>query len=184
MAKRITDRPVALPVERIQQRILVIRGQRIILDSDLAQAYGVTTARLNQQVKRNQNRFPEDFLFELTKEEYDNLMLQFATSNSGWGGRRKLPTAFTEHGAVMAASVLNSDQAVKVSVFVVRAFVQLRLLLGRHVELAAKIKELEERVGFHDKQIGAALQAIRLLMEPVDPPASPRKPIGFATEQE
>ncbi len=95
-----------IPIERIEQTILLIRGERVILDSDLAKLYGVTTARLNQQVRRNVERFPDDFMFELTKEEYDSLMLQFATSKGGRGGRRKLPLVFTEHGAIMAANVL------------------------------------------------------------------------------
>ena len=111
-----------VPVEQVQARILTIRGQRVILDADLATLYGVTTSRLNEQVKRNIERFPADFAFRLSRQEFDGLMSQFATSNVGRGGRRKLPYTFTEHGAIMAASVLNSKQAVQISVFVVRSF--------------------------------------------------------------
>ena len=100
-----------IPVERIENRILLIRGRKVIIDADLARLYGVTTSRLNEQVKRNQSRFPSDFMFQLEKEEFVNLKSHFATSSSSWGGRRKLPYAFTEHGAIMAASVLNSKRA-------------------------------------------------------------------------
>lgn len=110
-----------IPIEQIERTILSIRGERVILDSDLAKLYGVTTARLNQQVRRNAERFPDDFVFRLTKEERDSLMLQFATSKTGRGGQRKLPLVFTEHGAIMAANVLNSHRAVRASVEVVRA---------------------------------------------------------------
>src|SRR6516165_6103266 len=109
-----------IPVERIEHAILLIRGQKVILDSELAALYGVTTARLNEQVRRNANRFPNDFSFVLTQQEFTNLMSQFATSSSYWGGRRKLPRVFTEHGAVMAASVLNTPTAIAVSIEVVR----------------------------------------------------------------
>ena len=113
-----------LPLEAITQRILVLREQKVLIDSDLAALYGVETRRLNEQVRRNKARFPQDFIFELTAKEFTNLKSQFATSS--WGGRRKLPLAFTEHGAIMAANVLNTPRAVEVSVYVVRAFVKLR----------------------------------------------------------
>jgi hypothetical protein len=148
-----------------------------MLDADLAQLYGVSTARLNQQVNRNRARFPSDFAFQPTGEEYGNLMLQFATSSSVWGGRRKLPYAFTEHGAIMAASVLKSEQAVKISVHVVRAFVKLREVLSTHRQLAQKLEALERRLDGHDEQIQALLAAIRELMTP--PPEPPKKRIGF-----
>ena len=109
MSKNLTN----IPVETIESRILYIRGERVLLDSDLAKLYGVTTARLNQQIRRNLDRFPADFMFQLTKEEYEFLILQIATSKRGWGGRRKLPLVFTEHGAIMAANVLNSERAVR-----------------------------------------------------------------------
>jgi hypothetical protein len=165
-----------IPVERIEGRILLIRGERVILDSDLAELYGVTTARLNEQIRRNRDRFPEDFMFRLTRGEF-NLISQFATSSSAWGGRRKLPYVFTEHGAIMAASVLNSARAVKASIYVVRAFVKLRQLLASHKELAEKFAELERRIGRHDREIVTLMAAIRALMEPAKPSRRPR--IGF-----
>ena len=165
-----------IPVERVERSILFIRGERVILDSDLAELYGVTTTRLNEQIRRNRDRFPEDFMFRLTRGEF-NLISQFATSSSAWGGRRKLPYVFTEHGAIMAASVLNSERAVKASIWVVRAFVKLRQLLATHKELSGKLAELERRIGRHDREIVAIMAAIRELMEP---PRRPRRaPIGF-----
>src|SRR5713226_4081752 len=126
-----------IPIERIERAIYVIRGEKVMLDSDLEALYGVSTARLNQQVNRNIERFPEDFMFQLTNEEF----------KKGRGGRRKLPLVFTEHGAIMAANVLNSKRAVRMSVFVVRAFVKLRETALQYKELAAKISELERKVG-------------------------------------
>ena len=130
-----------LPLEAITHHILVLREQKVLLDSDLAALYGVDTRRLNEQVKRNRDRFPKDFIFELTREEFANLKSQFATSS--WGGRRKLPLAFTEHGAIMAATVLSSPRAVEVSVYVVRAFVRLREAALTHADLAKRLAELE-----------------------------------------
>ena len=170
-----------VPMERVQSRILVIRGQKVILDSDLASLYGVSTFRLNEQVKRNKSRFPEEFVFQLNKEEFKNLTSQFAissSSGSGWGGRRTLPYAFTEHGAIMAASVLNSARAVQVSIFVVRAFVQLRLEVSKHKELAEKLQQLETKVEKHDKQLGALITAIRQLLQPPGE-IKPKTPFGF-----
>jgi len=132
---------------------------------------------LNEQVKRNIERFPADFAFRLSRQEFDGLMSQFATSNVGRGGRRKLPYAFTEHGAIMAASVLNSRQAVQTSVFVVRAFVHLRRTLAPYKELMARLEHLEKTVGTHDEQIKAIVDAIRLLMPPPEEP--PKEPFGF-----
>jgi hypothetical protein len=165
-----------IPIERIKGAIYVIRGEKVMLDSDLAALYGVTTARLNQQVNRNIERFPEDFMFQLTNEEFKGLMLQVATSKKGRGGRRKLPLVFTEHGAIMAANVLNSKRAVRMSVFVVRAFVKLRETALGYKELAAKIAELERKVGTHDQAIASTITAIRQLMSS---PARKRKQIGF-----
>lgn len=164
----------------------MIRGQRVMLDADLASLYGVTTKRLNEQVKRNQTRFPDDFLFQLTVEEAEELPLlessdglrsQIATSSSGrHGGRRYRPHAFTEHGAIMAASVLNTPRAIEVSVYVVRACVKLRELLSTHKEMAGKLAELERKVAGHDAAIQSLVAAIRRLMEP---PSHPRPRIGF-----
>lgn len=147
-----------------------------MLDSDLARLYGVSTRRLNEQVKRNKGRFPADFLFRLTAEETKNLRSQFATSSRKHGGRRYSPYAFTEHGTVMAASVLNSPRAIEMSIYVVRAFVKLREMLGTHKELAQKLAELERRIEGHDEDITSVFEAIRRLMEPPD---APRKRIGF-----
>jgi len=164
------------PIERIGQRILLIRGHRVILDADLASLYGVATKRLNEQVRRNAERFPEDFMFQLTEEDAEALRSQIATSNTGWGGRRYRPYVFTEHGAIMAANVLNSSRAVLASVLVVRAFVQLRQVLATHRELAQKLAKLERRVGAHDEAIQELMTAIRQLMEPPQPK---RSQIGF-----
>jgi len=136
----VTTRNGLVPVEHIARSILVLRGQKVLLDAELAALYGVTTRRLNEQVRRNRRRFPEDFLFELTTEEFANLKSHFATSS--WGGRRKLPLAFTEHGAIQAATILNSPHAVEMSVYVVRAFVKLREMLASNQDLARKLTPL------------------------------------------
>jgi phage regulator Rha-like protein len=164
---------VAVPVE---SRILILRHQRVILDSDLAELYGVTVKRLNQQVNRNQNRFPADFMFRLTAKEDQNLRLQFATSSQKHGGRRYPPYAFTEHGAIMAATVLNSKRAIEMSVFVVRAFVRMREMLLKNRQLAAKINELDRRLETHDTAIQDLIDAIKELMAPEE--ASKRR-VGF-----
>jgi cell division septum initiation protein DivIVA len=180
----------------LAQRILLVRAQRVMLDADLAQLYGVETKRLNEQVKRNSQRFPADFMFQLSADELHNLKSQIATSNSnaysgarnsassetqhsGWGGRRKLPMVFTEHGAIMAASVLNSPRAVQMSVYVVRAFVQLRELLGSHKALADKLEQLEQRVSSHDQALRDIVAAIRALMTQPQPK---KRPIGFTAD--
>jgi len=144
-AKPVESRSI-VPAERIARRILIVRGHRVMLDADLAILYGVSTRRLNEQVRRNRERFPEDFAFVLTRIENANLMSQIATSSQGWGGRRKLPYVFTEHGAVMLASVLNSPVAVRASVQVVRAFVRLREMLATHRDLAQRVETLERNV--------------------------------------
>ncbi len=150
-----------IPSERIERAILLIRGQKIMLDADLAAIYGVTTKRLNEQFKRNRQRFPMDFAFQLTSEEFDNLRSQFATSS--WGGRRYPPVAFTEHGAVMLAAVLNSPRAITTSVEIVRAFIRLRELLATHRDLSRRLDELEAK---YDKQFAVVFNAIRELMAP------------------
>lgn len=160
----------------VDSRILVLREQKVILDSDLAELYGVPVKRLNEQVKRNQERFPPDFMFRLSTEESEALRSQTATSKTGRGGRRYAPYAFTEHGAIMAATVLNSERAVEMSVFVVRAFVRLREMLATNQQLASKIDELEQRLDTHDASIQELIEAIRELMAPE--PASGRR-IGF-----
>jgi hypothetical protein len=157
----------------------VLRGQRVILDADLAAIYGVTTGRLNEAVKRNAERFPEDFMFRLSAAEHAALISQIATSKPGRGGRRKLPWAFTEHGAIQAANVLNSPRAIAMGVYVVRAFVKLREMLASNAALARKLDELERKYKHHDEAIAAILSAIRELM---NPPPSKRRPIGFTAD--
>jgi len=183
-------------VETIDSLIRTIREQKVILDSDLASIYGVPAKRLNEQVKRNADRFPPDFLFQLTSAEFAVLRSQFATlngsgdlksqiatSSSAHGGRRKLPWAFTEKGAIMAANVLNSPQAVRMSVFVVRAFVKMRELLGGTKELARQLRELEakltSRLDGHEAAIVDVLQRLMRLLDPPSEPEAPRRRIGF-----
>ena len=167
-----------IPAERIERAILLIRGEKVILDADLAALYGVETKVLNQAVKRNIDRFPKDFMFRLTKREKTEVV-----TNCDHLERLKyspvLPRAFTEHGAIMAATVLNSPRAVQVSVHVVRAFVRLRRILDSHAGLARKLAALERK---YDAQFKVVFDAIRQLMAP--PPEAKRKRIGFATEHE
>ena len=169
--------------------IQLVRGQRVMLDSDLAAIYQVSTKRLNQQLRRNRSRFPADFAFQLTVEELTNLRLQFATSSltsqittsKKHGGRRYLPWVFTEHGAIMLASILNSDVAVQASVRVVRAFVRLREMVAGNAGLAAKLVELERRLDSHDESIANLFQAIRQLLTP---PTKPKREIGFHVRED
>ena len=164
----------------IEQKIFIVRGRKIILDSDLAELYGVTVKRLNEQVKRNAARFPVDFIIRLTPWELESLRSQIATSN-GRGGRRYLPFAFTEHGAIMAATVLNSSRAVEMSVFVVRAFVRLREVVAASRELANKVEELERKMATHDQSIQQLIEAIKRL---VPLPSRPSRRIGFEPKLE
>lgn len=163
------------PVEKIAARIYAIRGERVMLGADLAMLYGVETKALTQAIRRNSARFPRDFAFVLTKQEFANLKSQIVTSS--WGGIRKAPLAFTEHGALMAAAVWNSPRATEVSVHVMRAFVRMRDTLATHRELGKRLDELESKVGTHDRTIGTILQAIRQLTQPSEPPR--RRRIGF-----
>jgi hypothetical protein len=160
----------------VESRIFFLRHQRVILDRDLAELYGVPVRQLNQQVKRNADRFPPDFVFQLKAREQEVLRSQIVISKKRRGGRRYLPFAFTEHGAIMAATVLNSERAVQMSVFVVRAFVRLREMLATNRSLAAKLDELENRLDSHDSSIQELIEAIRELMIPED---LPRSRIGF-----
>ena len=166
-----------MSLQSIQERIHVIRGQRVLVDADLAEMYGVVTRRLNEQVRRNKDRFPPDFAFVLTEAEFANLKSQSATSSSSWGGRRKLPYAFTEDGAIMAANVLSSSTAVQVSVHVVRAFVSMREMLSVHKDLAGKINALREQYREHDEIINEILAAISELARP--PGVQSGQQIGF-----
>jgi ORF6N domain-containing protein len=162
--------------KRVSSKILVLRNQKVILDADLAELYGIPVRQLNQQVKRNSRRFPHDFLFKVTGAEYKNLRSQNVISSSSHGGRRYLPHAFTEHGAIMAASVLNSKRAIEMSVFVVRAFVRMREALLINQRVVSKLSELEARLDSHDAGLQELVEAIRELMNPL--PANNRR-IGF-----
>jgi hypothetical protein len=162
-------------IRATEPAIHLIRGQRVMLDSDLAAIYQVTTKRLNEQLRRNRARFPSDFAFRLAPEELMSLRSQIATSK-GRGGRRYLPWVFTEHGAIMLASALNSDVAIQASVRVVRAFVRLREMVAGSATLAAKLAELERRLDSHDESIANLFQVIRQLLER---PEKPKREIGF-----
>jgi len=189
------------PPERISSRILLVRGQRVMLDADLAALYGVSTKRFNEQVQRNRNRFPADFMFRLRDHEVRNLRSQFAaarlqpvdpvldssnqsqfvTGSQKHRDPRFLPWVFTEHGALMAANVLRSRRAVKMSVQVVRAFVRLREMVAANKELAGKLDELERRVSHHDEAISGIIRTIRELAIRPEPP--PRRRIGFISDE-
>ena len=177
--KIIASNKLMVSIARVEKTILLIRGQRVILDSDLAKLYGVTTKRLNEQIKRNRKRFPDDFMFQLTAEEKTKVVancdhlakLKFS---------KTLPYAFTEHGTIMAATVLNTQRAIETSIFVVRAFIKLREMLATHKELARKLTALEQHLKGHDQQIQAIFEAIRQLMTP---PEKPRKKIGFQLKE-
>lgn len=171
--------PDLLPVETIQQRILIVRGKRVLLDADLARFYGVTTFNLNKAVARNPDRFPDDFAFRLNPEESRTLIFQSGISKPGRGGTRKPATVFTEQGLAMLASVLRSPRAVAVSVAIVRAFVRLRELLAGNRELAAKVTELERKLATHDGAIRELFAAIRQLLAPATP--SEKREMGFHT---
>lgn len=168
-----------VPSERIAHSILLLRGQKVLLDADLAELYGVETKVLVQAVKRNLERFPDDFMFQLDAEEFAALRSQSVTSNTGRGGRRYAPYAFTEQGVAMLSTVLSSPQAIAVNIEVMRAFVRLREMLAGNKELAAKLGELERKLKGHDQAIAGILDAIRQLMAP--PPAPKKRPIGFVT---
>ena len=169
------ERPSQLAIS-VDSRILILRHQRVILDSDLAELYGVTVKQLNQQIRRNRDRFPMDFMFRVTPQEDQILRSQIVTSSKKHGGRRYPPYAFTEHGAIMAATVLNSKRAVEMSVFVVRAFVRMREMLAKNRQLAAKINELDRRLETHDTAIQDIIEAIKELMAPERPS---KRGIGF-----
>jgi ORF6N domain len=164
-------------IERIERSIFLVRGHKVLLDVDLAALYGVPTKRLNEQVRRNRARFPEDFMFQLTAEEMASLRSQFATSNKGRGGRRYAPYAFTEQGVAMLSTVLNSERAIQVNIEIMRAFVRLRQMLASNAQLARKLAELEKK---YDAQFKVVFDAIRQLM--VRPEPKKRK-IGFLVEE-
>lgn len=184
--------PIAsLPLETITKRIVIVRKHKVLIDSDLAALYGVPTKRFNEQVKRNLDRFPDDFMFQLSQDEYDALRSQIATLKKGRGQHRKyLPFAFAEHGAIMAAMLLNSPRAIQVSVYVVRAFVQLREIVQSNQDVLSRLHDLEMKTdgleAKHDNfssttrvQLKQVFDALRQLMTP--PPEPPKRPIGFVT---
>lgn len=172
-----------LSIGEIAQRIHLIRGQRVVLDTDLAAFYGETTKRFNQQVNRNLARFPEDFMFRLDEAEFSTLRLQFATLKTGRGQHRKyLPYVFTEHGAIMAATLLNSPRATELSVYVVRAFVELRGMLTSNRELAGKVHSLERKVSVHERNIAELVDSMAQLL--AAPPPQPKRSIGFITPED
>ena len=167
--------PSPVPLERIERAILVLRGHKVLLDKDLATLYGVTTGNLNKAVNRNLERFPDDFMLQLTETEFNDLKFHFGTSR--WGGTRKLPRAFTEQGVAMLSSVLRSPRAVRVNIEVMRAFVRLREMIATNRDLARRPDELEKR---YDAQFKGVFDAIRQLMAP---PVKPRRSIGFRVEE-
>ena len=169
--------PNLIPAERIEKAIYLIRGEKVMLDRDLADLYGVETKMLNRAVKRNLARFPADFMFQLTNEEATDLRFQIGTSNRGQGGRRYLPYVFTEQGVAMLSSVLHSKRAVQVNIEIMRAFVRLRLMLASNVELSRRLDELESK---YDRQFRGVFDAIRQLMTPSPPN---RKQIGFRSRK-
>jgi len=168
-----------IPIERVENRIYMIRGQKVMLDRDLAELYRVTTFNLNKAVKRNNKRFPSDFMFQLNKQECKNL--KFQSGMSSWGGRRTLYYAFTEQGIAMLSSVLKSERAIMVNIAIMRAFVRLNRILVSHVEVSKKLKELEQGVFENKKDIQSVFAAIRKLMTVED---KPKKGIGFLRDRD
>ena len=167
-----------IPQEVIENKIYLIRGRKVMQDRELAKLYGVKTFNLNKAVNRNLDRFPEDFMFQLSREEAKDLIFQFGISS--WGGVRKLPYVFTEQGVAMLSSVLHSKRAIQVNIAIMRTFVKLKAILSTHKELAHKLNELERKIEKHDVDIQSIFEAIRQLMAP--PPEKPRRMIGFKQE--
>ena len=165
--------------EELEKRIFVVRGHRVMLDSDLAKLYGVATKRLNEQVQRNLDRFPADFAYQLTAQEFATLKSQIATSKPGRGGKQKLPWVFTEHGVAMLSSVLRSPRAVQVNIAIMRAFVRTRQLVLTPGDLVQQLIDLARTVQLHDRQIQEIADVLRRLIEP--PPSPPKRRIGFHT---
>ncbi|MCD4780241.1 MAG: ORF6N domain-containing protein [Candidatus Omnitrophica bacterium] len=182
--KRSVAKKSIIPDEIIERKIYIIRGKKVMLDRDLAELYGVTTGRLNEQVKRNRKRFPSDFMCQVTKSEFTNLISQNAISS--WGGVRKLPYAFTEQGVAMLSSVLNSDRAIEVNIQIMRAFVRIRQLIVSHKDLQRKIddleKKMEEKFGIYDEQFVIVFQAFEELKKALRPTEKPKRRIGFHQE--
>ena len=172
---------LVVPEEAIMAKIYFVREQKVMIDSDLSELYGVETRRLNEQVKRNVSRFPKDFMFQLTEQEFSNLKSQFATSS--WGGRRKLPYVFTEHGILMLSSVLNSEKAISVNIHIMRVFTQARQLLADNLSVRLEIEEIKNKLDNHDKNIELVFTYLDELIEKQENPI-PRKQIGFKTNDD
>lgn len=174
-----TEENALITFDSIERKIYIVREQKVMLDSDLAMLYGVTTFRLNEAVKRNKSRFPEDFMFQLTREENEVLTSQIAMSKLGRGGRRTMPFVFTEQGVAMLSGVLSSERAVQVNIGIMRAFVNMRKLLSTNEEVSRKLAAIENKLGAHDEHFKKVFTAIRLLMTP---PSKSDKQIGFIQE--
>lgn len=177
------NKRIVVPEEIIIHKIYLIRGQKVMLDRDLAELYNVTTGNLNKSVKRNIKRFPEDFMFQLSREEYDNLIFQNGISSRPvetqvWGGVRKMPYAFTEQGVAMLSGVLNSDRAIEMNIHIIRIFIKLREMLLSHKDILLKLEQLERQVTQHSDEIQAIFRALKQL---INPPSPPRKQIGYKT---
>lgn len=172
------SKSVSLSLALIENRILIIRGQKVILDKELSKLYNIATRELNKAVSRNRTRFPLDFMFQLSKDEFADLKFQFGTSS--WGGTRKLPYAFTEQGVAMLSSILRSERAVQVNIQIMRTFVKLREIISTHKELAQKLKELELKIETHDENIVAIFEAINQLLIPNE---TPKRKIGFEVKE-
>lgn len=177
MAKATTQMIVS--EELVMGKIYFIRGQKVMLDDDLAELYQVETKRLNEQVRRNIDRFPPDFIFQLTEKEFENLKSQFATSS--WGGRRKLPYAFTEQGVSMLSGVLNSKTAIRVHIQIIRVFAKMKQLLLTHKDILLQLEKIETKLSDHDESIQVIFKYLKQLL---DPPQPPRRKIGFKTKNE
>ncbi len=179
--KKLTLSIPSVSVQLIEHRIYLIRGQKVMIDTDLAELYGEPTKRINQQVQRNIERFPEDFMFQLSKSESESLRLQFATSKPGRGGRRSLPYAFTEQGVAMLSSVLSSKRAIEVNIAIMRAFVKLRQILETNGELNRKFAAVVRKLSIHDKYFKVVFEELKKLTQA---PVKERKQIGFKSSNE
>jgi hypothetical protein len=173
------NKPEYIPDDVISSRIYLIRDKKVMLDHDLAELYQVETRRLNEQVKRNTDRFPEDFMFQLTEQEWENLKSQNATSS--WGGRRKPPYAFTEHGVLMLSSVLNSSRAIAVNIRIMRIFTKIREMMLTNKDILRKLEQLEQKVYKHDEDVEIIFSHLKELL---NPPTPPRKRIGYKKDKD
>jgi len=174
-----TNKELMIPDELVMNKIYIIRGKKVMLDEDLAELYQVETKRLNEQVRRNNDRFPDDFMFKLTKKEFENLKSQIATSS--WGGRRKLPLAFTEQGVSMLSGVLNSETAIRVHIQIIRIFTRMREMIMTHKDILLQLEKMEKKLAGHDEDITLIFQYLKQLL---NPPQPPRRKIGFKRKEE